>query len=536
MRALWLYPRCVLCNFVTCSNGLPPAKFYLSTTSPPLPAIFRAHAGAASDPFRLVAGEMATLDAGMARAMGSDHPMLARLAGVLFGAAGKRVRPAVVYLISQAMVGGARDMPSSALTDSKRPDSRTAAQPQEVHLDELATFSGSTATASSVSDAVFSATPAAPTVTSAAAAEAAIAAAEAHADAAAASAEAAFAMSNTYPPHCAHQLAESRDGITEGQRRLAEISEMIHTASLLHDDVIDEAATRRGAPSANSVFGNKVAVLGGDYLLARASVALARLRHPLVVELISTVIEHLVKGEIMQLKPSLQCGQCEPDQSHYSARQQQSQGQGQMTAEAEAEASQRRRVDVSDSAAFFRSACPHSSGHASSAASLAFQADLSHYLTKSYYKTASLLANSCLSAALLGGHPLRVQTLAYEFGKHLGLAFQVVDDMLDARQSAEALGKPAMNDLASGAATAPLLFALRAFPREALPILQRRGSEPGDVERMRALMADSRALEQTQRLAEECAEAALAALLQLQPSAAQSALVQLVSKVLTREK
>ena len=69
-------------------------------------------------------------------------------------------------------------------------------------------------------------------------------------------------------------------------------------------------------------------MLGGDYLLARASVALARLRHPLVVELISTVIEHLVKGEIMQLKPSLQCGQCEPDQSHYSARQQQSQGQG----------------------------------------------------------------------------------------------------------------------------------------------------------------------------------------------------------------
>lgn len=89
------------------------------------------------------------------------------------------------------------------------------------------------------------------------------------------------------------------------QHRLAEIVEMIHTASLLHDDVIDTAETRRGLSSVNSVFGNKLAVLAGDFLLARASVCLARLRNIPVVELMSTVIEHLVKGEVMQMKTAL---------------------------------------------------------------------------------------------------------------------------------------------------------------------------------------------------------------------------------------
>ena len=88
------------------------------------------------------------------------------------------------------------------------------------------------------------------------------------------------------------------------QKRLAEITEMIHTASLFHDDVIDKATTRRNAASVNQVFGNKVAILGGDFLLSRASVALARLRNLEVVELLSTVIDHLVKGEIMQMKPT----------------------------------------------------------------------------------------------------------------------------------------------------------------------------------------------------------------------------------------
>ena len=82
----------------------------------------------------------------------------------------------------------------------------------------------------------------------------------------------------------------------KSQRRLAEITEMIHTASLFHDDVIDDADTRRGQPAAHRAFGNKMAILAGDYLLARASIYLARLRNVDVVECMSTTIEHLVRG------------------------------------------------------------------------------------------------------------------------------------------------------------------------------------------------------------------------------------------------
>jgi len=84
------------------------------------------------------------------------------------------------------------------------------------------------------------------------------------------------------------------------QRRLAEVTEMIHAASLLHDDVIDLADTRRGARAAHRIYGNKVAVLAGDFLLARASLLLAQMKDTRVVELLATVIEEMVHGEIMQ--------------------------------------------------------------------------------------------------------------------------------------------------------------------------------------------------------------------------------------------
>ena len=79
---------------------------------------------------------------------------------------------------------------------------------------------------------------------------------------------------------------------------------MIHVASLLHDDVIDSAETRRGLKALNSAMGNKIAILAGDFLLARASVSLASLRNTEVIELLSQVIEHLVSGEILQVHHS----------------------------------------------------------------------------------------------------------------------------------------------------------------------------------------------------------------------------------------
>jgi len=86
------------------------------------------------------------------------------------------------------------------------------------------------------------------------------------------------------------------------QVRLAEITEMIHGASLLHDDVVDLSDARRGTKAATKLFGTKVSVLGGDFLLARASVLLARLHDVRVVELMATAIEELVQGEMMQVQ------------------------------------------------------------------------------------------------------------------------------------------------------------------------------------------------------------------------------------------
>ncbi|QSS59036.1 decaprenyl-diphosphate synthase subunit 1, partial [Histoplasma capsulatum] len=194
--------------------------------------------------------------------------------------------------------------------------------------------------------------------------------------------------------------ADSGNGtdILPAQQRLAEITELIHTASLLHDDVIDNAVTRRSTVSANLAFGNKMAVLAGDFLLGRASVALARLRDPEVIELLSTVIANLIEGEFMQLKNT------ERDELNPSFTEQ----------------------------------------------------TITYYLQKTYLKSASLISKSCRAAALLGHSSPEIVEAAYSYGRNLGLAFQLVDDMLDYTIHGDELGKPAGADLELGLATAPL--------------------------------------------------------------------------------
>jgi geranylgeranyl pyrophosphate synthase len=218
---------------------------------------------------------------------------------------------------------------------------------------------------------------------------------------------------------------DSDVSILPSQRRLAEITELIHTASLLHDDVLDSSQMRRSNPSANIEFGNKLAVLAGDFLLGRASVALARLRDPEVTELLATVIANLVEGEFMQLRN---------------------------TARDEA--------------------LPAWSPDA-----------LTYYLQKTYLKSASLISKSCRAAALLGQGAPSVVDAAYSYGKNLGLAFQLVDDMLDYTISAGELGKPAGADLELGLATAPLLFAWERN-EELGELVGRKFSREGDVEKV----------------------------------------------------
>jgi len=257
--------------------------------------------------------------------------------------------------------------------------------------------------------------------------------------------------------------------LMDSQRRLSEITEMIHTASLLHDDVIDEADTRRGAPSTNAAHGNKVSILGGDFLLSRDSVALSRLRDPTVIELVSIVIEHLVKGEIMQIRPN-------------------------------------EKLDP-----------------------------MSNYLVKTYYKTASLMANSCKAVAVLGGHDTKAQDIAWEYGTHLGLAFQIVDDILDFTSTSGILGKPILNDINNGLSTAPVILAAEKFP-ELRPLMKRKFRTPGDIETALDLIEKSDAIQMSRDLAMQHCENALAAILELPPSVARSSLIKIVDIVQSRKK
>jgi geranylgeranyl pyrophosphate synthase len=268
-------------------------------------------------------------------------------------------------------------------------------------------------------------------------------------------------------------LTWQRDDLPAAQRRLAEISEMIHTASLFHDDVIDGADTRRGVAAVHVTFGNKMAILAGDYLLARASIYLARLRNVEVVETMSTIIEHLVRGEVMQLR-------------------------GNTASERSSER-------------------------------------LSYYLRKNFYKTGSLMANSCKSAALLGDYPAELVDASYRFGKHVGMAFQLVDDVLDFEGSLSQLGKPALSDLKAGLATAPVLFASEEYS-ELDPMIDRKFKEDGDVDRAVDLVFGSSGIERTKGLARVHAEYAIDAILELESSVHRDSLVHLASKVVSRTK
>ncbi|KAG2452545.1 hypothetical protein HYH02_002782 [Chlamydomonas schloesseri] len=275
---------------------------------------------------------------------------------------------------------------------------------------------------------------------------------------------------DTRPP------AEHPPEMRRRQQRLAEIAELIHVASLLHDDVIDDAQTRRGVLSLNTSVGNKTAILAGDFLLARASVTLASLRNSEIVELMSQVLEHLVSGEIMQ-----------------------------MTATSEQ------------------------------------LLDLEHYLAKTYCKTASLMANSSRSVAVLAGAAPEVCDMAWSYGRHLGIAFQVVDDLLDLTGSSSVLGKPALNDMRSGLATAPVLFAAQEEP-QLRPLILRRFKHDGDVNKAMSLIERTQGLRRAEELAAQHAKAA-ADMIRCLPTAqsdhaeiAREALIQITHRVLTRKK
>ncbi|XP_030749964.1 decaprenyl-diphosphate synthase subunit 1 isoform X2 [Sitophilus oryzae] len=239
-----------------------------------------------------------------------------------------------------------------------------------------------------------------------------------------------------------YHMYKEKSGLLSSQREVAMISEMIHTASLVHDDVIDQSDFRRGKPSVNVMWNHKKVTMAGDFILAVASMMIARLKNNDVTLVLSQVVSDLVQGEFMQL------GSKETENERFA-----------------------------------------------------------HYLTKTYRKTASLIANSVKSVSILAGADEQLSDLAYQYGRNMGLAFQLVDDLLDFVSSSAAMGKPTAADLKLGLATAPVLFACEKYP-ELNPMIMRRFQEPGDVEKAFELVHKSQGLEQTQFLAKQhCSEA-----------------------------
>lgn len=134
--------------------------------------------------------------------------------------------------------------------------------------------------------------------------------------------------------------------------------------------------------------------------------------------------------------------------------------------------------------------------------------ELEEYLLKSYYKTGSLIAASTKGAAIFSGVDSGITRQMYEYGKNLGLSFQVVDDVLDFTQTAEQLGKPAAIDLAKGNLTAPVIFALQEEPK-LREIIESEFCETGSLNEAINLVRNSGGIKRAQELAKEKADLAI---------------------------
>jgi octaprenyl-diphosphate synthase len=234
--------------------------------------------------------------------------------------------------------------------------------------------------------------------------------------------------------------------------RLAAVVEFIHTATLLHDDVVDESSLRRGRSTANASFGNPAAVLVGDFLYSRAFQMMVQVGDMRVMDVLADATNVIAEGEVLQL---MNCN--DPD------------------------------------------------------------TDELRYLQVIRYKTAKLFEASARLAAILCGARAEFEEAAAAFGRHIGTAFQLVDDILDYDGDAGKIGKNPGDDLREGKPTLPLIRLL-AIGSDEERSLVRAAIEQGDsvhFERILAAVRGSGALEYARRRAREEADLAQAAVAQI---------------------
>lgn len=246
--------------------------------------------------------------------------------------------------------------------------------------------------------------------------------------------------------------------------KLAVAIEFLHTAMLLHDDVVDESTLRRGRRTANAEWGNAASVLVGDFLHSRAFELMVELGHIDVMALISKATNGIAEGEVQQLTLL----------------------QNTSTSEAD-------------------------------------------YLEVIYRKTALLFEVSAESGAVLGGASASEAAAYREYGRHLGLAFQLMDDWLDYEGSAQDLGKNTGDDLAEGKVTLPIILALQAAGASDRRILEQAITQPGSIafEDVRCIAERCGGIETTRHRAAHEASLAESALQGLPDSACKSQMIRL---------
>lgn len=229
----------------------------------------------------------------------------------------------------------------------------------------------------------------------------------------------------------------------------AAIIEFIHTATLLHDDVVDESSRRRGRQTANAIWGNQASVLVGDFLYSRSFQMMVRIGNMRVMEIMADTTNTIAEGEVMQL---LNCH--DPD-----------------TTEA-------------------------------------------RYMAVIHCKTARLFEAAAQLGAVLAARSPDEEAALGRYGRHLGTAFQLIDDVLDYRASSAELGKNIGDDLAEGKPTLPLIYALRHGNAEQSRIIRAAIKEGGleQIEIVTQTIESTGALDYTTRLAAEEANQAIACL------------------------
>lgn len=253
--------------------------------------------------------------------------------------------------------------------------------------------------------------------------------------------------------------------------KVAAITEFLHTATLLHDDVVDESALRRGQSTVNEVWGNATSILVGDYLISKSFQMIVRINHLRLMEIIAEATAVITEGEVLQL------------------------------------------INIHN---------PNTSQD--------------HYMDIIRSKTAKMFEVAAQSGAILAEASQEQEQAMVNYARHMGAAFQLIDDVLDYTGSADALGKNVGDDLAEGKPTLPLIYAQEHCSKNERSMIQNAIKHGGldNLDEIIAAVKSSGGIEFTIQAAEQEADKAIQALEVIPDSVYRTAMMDLARLAVNR--